>query len=134
MFNYFYGDQADQFNFIKIPRAMIADEMYSTLSLQAKILYSLFLDRMALSRKNSWFDDDNRVYIIYPITEIQSDLGFSRKKAMEYLAELESFGLVEKRKRGFGLPSIIYVKNFLTQDISRSIEIGTTEKVIKPVS
>lgn len=70
------------------------DEMYSTLSLQAKILYSLFLDRMALSRKNSWFDDDNRVYIIYPITEIQSDLGFSRKKAMEYLAELESFGLV----------------------------------------
>ena len=111
-FDYYYGAQAEQFNFIRIPRVMITENTFSDLSLQAKILYSILLDRMTLSRKNSWFDEDNRVFIIYPISDIQSDLGFSRKKAMEYLTELEAFGLVEKKKRGFGLPSIIYVKSF----------------------
>lgn len=125
-FNYYYGAQAEQFNFIRIPRVMITENTFSDLSLQAKILYSLLLDRMTLSRKNSWFDEENRVFIIYPISDIQSDLGFSRKKAMEYLTELEKFGLVEKKKRGFGLPSIIYVKSFMSQEVAIGIEMGTS--------
>ena len=129
-YDYYYGAEADQFNFIKIPRVMIAEKEFSDLSLQARILYALLLDRMSLSRKNEWFDDDNRVFIVYPIADIQSDLGFTRKKAMEYLAELEAFGLVEKKKRGFGLPNIIYVKSFLSQEFARSAENGTTGKVI----
>lgn len=48
---------------------------------------------------------------------------------MDYLIELEAFGLVEKKKRGFGLPSIIYVKSFMTSEAARSIEMGTTGKV-----
>lgn len=127
-FDYYYGAQAEQFSFIRIPRIMITENIFSDLSLQAKILYSILLDRMSLSRKNSWFDKDNRVFIIYPISEIQSDLGFSRKKAMEYLSELEAFGLVEKKKRGFGLPSIIYVKSFMSQEAARGIEMGTSGK------
>lgn len=130
-FDYYYGTQADQFSFIKIPRVMVNDEKFSKLSLQSKILYSILLDRMTLSRKNGWFDEDNKVYIIYPINEIIEDLGFSRKKAMDYLMELEVFGLVEKKKRGFGLPSIIYVKSFLSQNDSRSVDLVTTGNSIK---
>ena len=55
------------------------------------MLYSVFLDRMSLSMKNGWFDEENRVYIIYQISEIQADLGFSKRKAMDYLSELEEF-------------------------------------------
>lgn len=127
-FDYYYGAQAEQFNFIRIPRVMITEKTFEDLSLQAKILYSILLDRMALSRKNSWFDEENRVFIIYPISDIQSDLGFSRKKAMEYLTELVAFGLVEKKKRGFGLPNIIYVKSFMSKEVTRGIETGTSGK------
>ena len=84
-FDYYYGAQAEQFNFIRIPRVMITENTFSDLSLQAKILYSILLDRMTLSRKNSWFDEENRVFIIYPISDIQSDLGFSRKKPWSIL-------------------------------------------------
>ena len=85
------------------------------------MLYGILLDRMGLSMKNGWFDAENKVYIIYQITEIQEDLGFSKKKAIEYLNELEIFGLVEKKRRGLGLPSILYVKSFLLQkDCSKS--------------
>ncbi len=132
-FDYYYGSQAEQFSFIRIPRLLLTEEMFSTLTLQSKMLYSVLLDRMSLSMKNGWFDEENRVYIIYQISEIQTDLGFSKRKAMDYLAELENFGLVQKKKRGFGLPSIIYVKSFLIQkDYARSIKTGTSvvEKVL----
>lgn len=125
-FDYYYGLQAEQFSFIRIPRAMLTDEAFASLSLQAKVLFSVFLDRMGISMRNGWFDEKNRVFIIYQISEIQEDLGFSKRKAMDYLAELEKFGLVEKKKRGFGLPNVLYIKNFLIQrDYSRSVEMGT---------
>lgn len=128
-FDYYYGSQADQFSFIRIPRMLLTEDTFEKLTLQSKMLYSILLDRMTLSMKNGWFDEENRAYIIYPISEIQKDLGFSKKKAMDYLAELQLFGLVEKKKRGFGLPSIIYVKSFMIQEnYASGTEIGTSEK------
>lgn len=126
-FDYYYGSQADQFNFIRIPKAMLTDKTFESLSLQSKMLYGILLDRMGLSMKNSWFDSENKVYIIYQIAEIQEDLGFTKKKAIEYLSELESFGLVEKKRRGLGLPSILYVKSFLIKKDCSRTDLQETE-------
>ena len=115
-FSYYYGNQAEQFSFIKIPKIMITDAMFSDLSLPAKVLYGLLLDRMGLSMKNRWFDSENRVYIIYQIADIQEDLGISKNKAIELLAALEKFGLIEKKRRGLGMPSLLYVKNFIVEE------------------
>ncbi len=114
IFNYYYGSQADQFSFIRIPKVMLTKPLFAGLSMQAKVLYGVLLDRMTLSRKNGWFDEENRVFIIYQIGEIQEDLGFSKKKAIDLLTELEKFGLLEKKRRGHGLPNILYVKSFMT--------------------
>ena len=114
-FNYYYGTQADQFSFIKIPKVMITDPMFSKLSLPAKVLYGILLDRMSLSMKNRWFDSENRVYIIYQIADIQEDMGISKNKAINLLSSLEEFGLVEKKRRGLGMPSLLYVKSFLVE-------------------
>lgn len=128
-FDYFYGAQANQFNFIKIPKDLLTESVFAKLSLSAKILYGILLDRMSLSMKNGWFDKENKPYIIYPISEIQEDLNLTKKKAMDYLMELEQIGLVEKKKRGFGLPSILYIKNFVVpRDCTRGIENGTSIK------
>lgn len=125
-FEYYYGSQADQFSFIRIPRTLLLDDTFSSLSLPAKVLYSVLLDRMGLSMKNKWFDKENKVYIIYQIAEIQADLGFSKKKSMDYLAELEKFGLIEKKKRGLGLPNLIYVKSLVQQRYYGSTETGNS--------
>lgn len=132
-FNYYYGNQADQFSFIRIPRVLLVDPMFAPLTIQSKLLYGILLDRMGLSMRNGWLDEENRVYIIYQISEIQEDLGFSKKKAIDYLTELESFGLVEKKRRGRGLPSILYIKSFMVQNAgqTRSDETGTSD--IKPI-
>lgn len=127
-FNYYYGSEAEQFNFIKVPKMMIKDAAFASLSLVSKLLYGLLLDRMNLSMKNKWLDDENRVYIIYQISEIMDDLNVSKRKAIDYLQELEEFGLVEKKRRGFGLPSLLYVKNFIfeNEQLNRGAQSDTS--------
>ena len=113
--DYYYGIEAEQFSFYRVPRLLIKDERFKKLSSDAKLLYGLMLDRLSLSIKNEWFDEDNRAYIIYTIDSIMEDLGCGKEKAVKVLAELDSvkgIGLVEKVRRGLGKPDIIYVKNF----------------------
>ena len=97
--DYYYGIEAEQFSFYRVPRLLIKDERFKKLSSDAKLLYGLMLDRMSLSMKNEWFDDENRAYIIYTIDSIMEDLGCAKEKAVKVLAELDSvkgIGLVEK--------------------------------------
>ena len=117
--DYYYGIEAEQFSFYRVPRLLIKDERFKKLSSDAKLLYGLMLDRMSLSIKNKWFDDNNRAYIIYTINSIMEDLGCGKEKAVKVLAELDNtkgIGLVEKVRRGFGRPDIIYVKNFASSE------------------
>ena len=72
--DYYYGIEAEQFSFYRVPRLLIKDERFKKLSSDAKLLYGLMLDRMSLSIKNEWFDEDNRAYIIYTIDSIMEDL------------------------------------------------------------
>ena len=137
-FDYYYGIEAEQFSFYRVPRLLIKDERFKGLSSDAKLLYGLMLDRMSLSMKNGWLDDENRAYIIYTIENIREDLGCSKEKAVKILAELDAskgIGLIEKIRRGLGKPDIIYVKNFVIQDEGRkeplnadvSAEVGKTD-------
>ena len=114
-FDYFYSSQADSYSFYRIPRVLITGEHFKTLSTDAKLLYSLLLDRMGLSLKNNWLDDEGRVYIYYTIEEIQEDLCCGHVKAGKLLAELDTksgIGLIERIKQGQGKPTKIYVKWF----------------------
>ena len=131
--DYYYGIEAEQFSFYRVPRLLIKDERFKKLSSDAKLLYGLMLDRMSLSIKNKWFDDNNRAYIIYTISSIMEDLGCGKEKAVKVLAELDNtkgIGLVEKVRRGLGKPDIIYVKNFASSEgnVDKK-EVVNTDKI-----
>lgn len=112
--DYFYGSQADQFAFYRIPKALFRGAYKSSVSMEAKLLYGLMLDRMALSAKNGWLDSSGRVYIVYSIEEIMDAMGCGNQKVAKILNELErDCGLIERRRLGMGKANIIYVKNFI---------------------
>ena len=73
-FDYYYGDESNQFSFYHIPRQLVTGERFKQLSTDAKLLYGLLLDRVGLSAKNGWYDGAGRVYIYYTLEEIQNDL------------------------------------------------------------
>lgn len=115
-FDYYYGVEAEQFSFYRVPRALIKDNRFKGVSSDAKLLYGLMLDRMAMSMRNGWLDEQNRVYIIYTLEDIMEDLNCSKGTGVKILAELDTvkgIGLIERKKRGQGKPTIIFVKNFI---------------------
>ena len=121
-FDYFYGVQSDQFSFYRIPRLLIKDPHFKGLSSDAKLLYGLMLDRMALSMKNHWLDNENRAYIIYSISNVMEDINCSKPTCVKIMKELDSFGLIERKRKGLGKPDIIYVKNFAVLEDSQEQE------------
>ncbi len=115
-FDYFYGkDDAEQYAFYRIPKRLITGEEFQDVSTEAKLLYGLMLDRLQLSIKNQWLDEQSRVYIIYTIEDIMSDLHCGNQKAVKMLSELEKkVGLIRRKRQGLGKPSLIYVMKFST--------------------
>ena len=112
--DYFYGPQAEQFAFYRIPKALFTDPVFRSISTDAKVLYGLLLDRMSLSARNDWLDEQGRVYIVFTVEEIMESLACGNKKAVGLLRELEvGAGLIERRRQGLGKPNLIYVKNFI---------------------
>ncbi len=131
-FDYFYGGESEQFSFYRIPRRLILADCFKRVSTDAKLLYGLMLDRMSLSAKNGWFDEQGRVYIYFQLSEIQADMNCGHDKAIKILGELDSkkgIGLIERVKQGQGKPARIYVKQFISRTVStgRSPDLGNAE-------
>ena len=112
MFDYFYGQSGEMFSYFRVPKILFRDIKFKDLSTDAKTLYGILLDRMGLSVKNGWLDEQGRVYIIFPVQEVMDALGCADNKATKLFRELEKFGLIERKRRGLGKPDLIYVKNF----------------------
>ena len=122
MYDEFFGiEESEQYAFYRVPKLLFTSDRFWNLSTDAKMLYGLLLDRMALSQKNGWVDEQGRVYIIYTVENIMESLGCGNKKAIQLLAELENkANLILRKKQGLGKPNLIYVKKFTV--VARAVE------------
>ena len=120
--DYFYGQVGELFSFFRIPKALFQEQQFQDLSIDAKTLYGILLDRMSLSVKNEWFDKKGRVFIIFTIEDVKRTLRCADNKATRLLRELEEFGLIERKRRGQGKPCLVYVKNFSSESSKESVK------------
>lgn len=130
VFGYFRAYEAEQFSFYRIPKVLFTDEYFQDLSTDAKVLYGLMLDRMGLSERNRWFDEEGRGYIIFTVEEVATYMNCGRAKSMKLLAELDmkkGIGLIERVKRGFGQSDVIYVKNFIQSGLELEQETASPD-------
>lgn len=79
---YYYGHSGEQYAFFRIPKLLITDSRFDGVSSDAKLLYGLLLDRMELSYRNGWVDDQNRVFIIFTVEEVMETLRCRSEKAV----------------------------------------------------
>ncbi len=140
-YDYFYGQQSEQFSFYRIPKILFSQDKFWNVSTDAKLLYGILLDRMNLSARNGWLDEAGRVYIIFTIEEIKESLGCAEKKAVKLLDELEKKAeLIERKRQGLGKPNLIYVKNFISGSVERQFlncrndNSATFQKTIQDLS
>lgn len=112
-FPFFQIGEAEQFSFYRVPKALLRQDIFSGISTDAKLLYGILLDRLDLSVKNRWADEDGHAYIYFTIEAVQEHLRCGNKKAVKLLKELEDIGLITKKKQFNQQPDIIYVHKFL---------------------
>ena len=95
--------------FIMLPRELLSAR-FTTLSLHARVLYSLLLDRNELSEKNGMNDDCGKIVVFFPVEEVCERLGCCRDTVTKLFRELEKFGLIKRKIQGLGRTALIYVK------------------------
>ena len=131
-FSYYYGHEAEQFSFYRIPKLLFTDSRFSGISTDAKLLYGILLDRMSLPMKNGWHDEQGRVYIIFTLEDIAKTIGYKPEKAIKLFNELDTqkgVGLIERVRQGQGRASLIYVKNFAREDETAEIRKAKNQKI-----
>ena len=120
-----------EFTFIQIPKFLFSNPTYSALSNNSKLMYGLILDRLHLSQKNNWTEEDGTLYLVYTIEETTKVLNCKKDTAVKVLKELEAVKLIDRKRRGQGLPSIIYVYNvseFAPVSECENTAVKTSEK------
>lgn len=120
MSNYFFRNDVEEFDFISLPTALIINEEFKNISSEAKIMYGLLKSRLNLSIKNNWFDDEGKAYLIFTIEEICKMFNIGNQKGVKILKELEKNALLEKKRRGLGLPNYIYMKKIDFEKVTRN--------------
>lgn len=89
-FDYYYGDEAEQFAFYRIPKLLITSPVFKRLSDGAKLLYGLMLDRMCLSVKNGWVDEHNRAYIFFTTNDVMDFFDYLQENCRQYLMDIDT--------------------------------------------
>ena len=96
--------------YYQIPQELFVNEKYKNkLNSDSKILYAFLLDRLSLSQKNHWIDEDNNVYLIFTREEVQEKLNLSDKTVTKSFKILMEVNLVQEKRQGLGKPNLIYV-------------------------
>lgn len=108
---YKLGD-IDNERFYMLPKGLFTNPLYKDISIAAKVTYALFKDRMELSRKNGWHDDNGDIYLVYPSEQIEKDLNIAHSTASKVINELRTVGLIDTVRQGLGKANIIYIKKF----------------------
>ena len=89
--DYFYGGEAEQYSFYRIPKALFTDSHYETMTMEARVLYGLLLDRMGLSARNGWLDDRGRVFIYFTLEDAMA-ISHAAKKLVRLIYAMEKSG------------------------------------------
>jgi len=114
--SYFTIQDAEQFTFFRIPKVLFTGERYKDMTTDARVLYGILLDRVSLSVKNNWVDEEGRVFIIFAREEVQELLGYKKDKVIKLFKELNNIDLIEENRQGLNKPNLIYVKKFIEEN------------------
>lgn len=108
----FTTQNASEFTFYRVPKALVDEPRYRSVSTDAKLLYALLLDRLSLSLRSGWQDEQGNAYLYYAVATVQESLNCCKEKACKLMRELEDACLIERRAQGRGKPDRIYLRRF----------------------
>lgn len=121
--DYYKNNEILENSYYQIPQELFVNSLYKEkLNSDSKILYAFLLDRLSLSQKNHWFDELNRVYLIFTREEVQDKLCLSEKTVTKAFKQLTDTNLIAEKRQGLGKPNLIYVGKIQHEEIIANTE------------
>ena len=106
----FYTEKEEvTLRFYQTPKALFKNPKYKRLSLGPKLMYSILRDRLDLSIKNNWKDENGFIYLVFSIEELMNLLEMSNKIIIKYKKRLAKYGLIFEKRLGQGKANRIYI-------------------------
>ena len=102
-------EDAQNFRCVRVPRRLFSDSSYADMSLDAKTAYAFLLDRLPLSIRNGWVNEQGEAFVVFPRSALANTLGISEKRVSAAIRQLAEKGLLREERRGFGKPNRIYL-------------------------
>lgn len=115
-YQYISAEMSKKYAYFRIPKILFT-EKFAKMSIEAKMFYGMLLDRVDLSVKNGWIDENGHVYVIFTRDELMEEIGCATAKAAKIMEEVVKFSLVKKKVQGFGKPALLYVMEFVDDNI-----------------
>ncbi|KWU39120.1 replication initiator protein A [Levilactobacillus brevis] len=100
-FNYYEADNVYGALFFQFPKVLMYGEQYKHLSSDAKLAYMVLKDRLEYSLRNHWVDEDNHVYFIFTVQELQGLFNCATERAVKIKKELQTANLLKQIQMGF---------------------------------
>ncbi len=102
------------------------------LNSDSKILYGFLLNRLTLSAKNNWIDENGNVFLIFTRKEVQKILNLSDKTATKAFKQLNECKLIHEKKQGANKPNLIYVgKIEHDEELTKVIHKNYDSRIVK---
>jgi len=136
--HYKLGD-IDNERFYQVPKSLFINPKYKSMSNTSKMMYAILKDRMELSRKNSWHDENGDIFLLFDQQDMADLLGTSRVTINRYMKELKVARLIEPIRQGLGKPNKIYINkpqpySSEHQDVSELLHLDVSELLYQNVS
>jgi len=104
---------AETLSFYQIPEILLKNKEFSSMDGWSLLLFGMLLDRVVQSADNEDCTDENGdIFIIFTVEEAMEKCKKGNKAIIKYFKQLEDAGLIERKRRGLGKPSAIYVNDF----------------------
>jgi len=107
--NYTKLSEIRQHSYLIVPKELFLNERYAKLSNDARITYSFLLDRLSLSVKNGWHDEEDRVFLIFTRESLAEMVGTSLRSMTTIMKQLNDVELVKETRQGLNKPNLIYI-------------------------
>ena len=97
--------------FYQLPKVFFTNPKYTKLSNDAKITWSILRDRLDLSIRNNWIDENGDIFFIYTNEKLKSILNISSpNKLSKIKKELTQSDLFKQIRVGLNKPNKLYIK------------------------
>ena len=125
--DYYKSNETLSHKYYQIPQELFESSLYKdNLNSDSKILYAFLLDRLSLSNRNHWVDNNNRIFLIFTRQEVQEKLGLSEKTVTKAFKQLSDVNLIEEKRQGLGKPNLIYVAKIQYEEKDKILDIANS--------